>query len=738
MKDRLPVCMSCVFGMAHHRPWRSKGTPGTIRKEDETDPGDCVSIDQLVSAQPGLIPQMSGFLTNHRIWGATIFVDHVSDYVFVALMRDLTLDETLLAKTSFERLAQNGGVRIKAYRADNGRFADKGFRDSVEQCNQQITYCAVGAHHQNGIVERRIKELTLIARTLLLHAVRHWPGYITTMLWPFALKEAAFRLNYLHFDENGRSNAAKFFGIENDTTDPSIFHAFGSPCFVLDSRLQSGVAGAPKWDPRSRLGIYVGHSPSHAGNVALVLNPNTGHVSPQYHVVFDDGFTTVPFMNKNQVPPNWAELVQSSRELVTEEQVQLANTWLHQDASGTAQSAGPAIDDINTTSNPPPSLDDTTGVPNALPRPGTLSQHDSILPDEAPTSPRPSGTMSLHDSILPREAALPGLGNPAQCATEQEPQSTSERSISCALDEPLQGPSNSTPHIATQRSQSCEGESDYRAPAMINLETSGHRRSSRIREQSGTSNNQMSSGTLIVAYTSSAKNERPFTRLRGRKPRMALFSAFCGFGSLWSFATSSMPHFFDQKCHSFVSRISHDHERLSGLFDDTINDVIHHVKAFTTSNENFTFNQMLKENDYADFFQAMLDEISVHEQRNHWTLIERRSLPPGTKTIMGIWSFKRKRYPDGSLNKHKARLCAHGGQQTWGQDYWDTYAPVVTWASVRLLLIVAKLHKLESKSIDFVLAFPQADLDVPVFMELPSGVTPIDEIDSNRRKYVLD
>ena len=44
---------------------------------------------------------MSGFLTNHRIWGATVFVDHVSDYVFVALMRDLTLDETLLAKTSF-------------------------------------------------------------------------------------------------------------------------------------------------------------------------------------------------------------------------------------------------------------------------------------------------------------------------------------------------------------------------------------------------------------------------------------------------------------------------------------------------------------------------------------------------------------------------------------------------------------------------------------------------------------
>ncbi|KAL7534594.1 hypothetical protein ACHAWF_004881 [Thalassiosira exigua] len=112
-------------------------------------------------------------------------------------------------------------------------------------------------------------------------------------------------------------------------------------------------------------------------------------------------------------------------------------------------------------------------------------------------------------------------------------------------------------------------------------------------------------------------------------------------------------------------------------------------------------------------------------------------MPVGARTIMAIWSFKRKRFPYGLLNKHKARLCAHGGQQTWGQDYWDTYAPVVQWASVRLLLIVAKIHKLESNSIDFVLAFPQADLDIPVYMELPAGITPEDEIDANRRRFVL-
>jgi hypothetical protein len=119
--------------------------------------------------------------------------------------------------------------------------------------------------------------------------------------------------------------------------------------------------------------------------------------------------------------------------------------------------------------------------------------------------------------------------------------------------------------------------------------------------------------------------------------------------------------------------------------------------------------------------------------------MERKDLPISTKTIMAIWSFKCKQFLDGTLNKHKARLCAHGGQQTWGQDNWDTYAPMVTWASVRFLLIVEKIHRLQSKSINFFfcLAFPQADLDVPVFMELPSGINPIAVSDENQRRYVF-
>ena len=74
---------------------------------------------------------MSGLLTNKRLWGATTFVDHVSDYVYVHLMQDLTLDETLLSKEAMENAMAQAGRYVKHYHADNGRFADNGFIDAI-------------------------------------------------------------------------------------------------------------------------------------------------------------------------------------------------------------------------------------------------------------------------------------------------------------------------------------------------------------------------------------------------------------------------------------------------------------------------------------------------------------------------------------------------------------------------------------------------------------------------------
>ena len=66
----------------------------------------------------------------------------------------------------------------------------------------------------------------------------------------------------------------------------------------------------PKWQKRAWLGVYLGPSPNHSRTVHLILNPRTGHVSPQYHVKHDDFFETVSNKNSNfdSPEPEWKRL----------------------------------------------------------------------------------------------------------------------------------------------------------------------------------------------------------------------------------------------------------------------------------------------------------------------------------------------------------------------------------------------------------------------------------------------
>ena len=69
----------------------------------------------------------------------------------------------------------------------------------------------------------------------------------------------------------------------------------------LESKVQTSSKGLPKWEPRARIGVCLGRSHVHAGNVVLVLNPSSGHVLPQFHVVFDDGFALIPALRLNTI-----------------------------------------------------------------------------------------------------------------------------------------------------------------------------------------------------------------------------------------------------------------------------------------------------------------------------------------------------------------------------------------------------------------------------------------------------
>jgi len=245
----------------------------------------------------------------------------------------------------------------------------------------------------------------------------------------------------------------------------------------------------------------------------------------------------------------------------------------------------------------------------------------------------------------------------------------------------------------TQASEGDSGTNDLFAPEMIILESAGHRRSPRIAAQEPKKYNFLSAVSKLLVTG------------------VVLLAACASPVTVFSHGQAS------------VNRVVHKCNVIHSNFDGTANEIHHMVLAAGKSNnETYTFREMLKQDDAAEFIKAMKKEAEDHERGNHWQVVPRSSIPPHTKIIQAIWSFKRKRFPDGSLNKYKARLCAHGGMQQWGVNYWETYAPVVNWISVRFLLILSELSGLESRAIDFVLAFPQAPLDVPVYMELPLGM----------------
>lgn len=120
----------------------------------------------------------------------------------------------------------------------------------------------------------------------------------------------------------------------------------------------------------------------------------------------------------------------------------------------------------------------------------------------------------------------------------------------------------------------------------------------------------------------------------------------------------------------------------------------------------------------AGFWKACQIEWDMLLSKDVWEIVSR---PLNRHVISGTWALRIKRFPDGTMRKLKARFCARGFEQTEGVDYDETYAPVVNWTTVRFLLMMSILLGLETRQVDYVAAFVQADIDMDVYVEMPRG-----------------
>jgi hypothetical protein len=231
------LCVACQFGTAHQCQWHCKTkASGSICCPNNILPGDGTSIDQIVLAQPGLIPQMADFPTSNWIWGTTNFCNHVSNFIYVHLMQIFTLGETPLAKQAYEKVLAQVGHRAKNYHANNSSFSYRGFHQDVDDKWQSISFCGVGAHHQNGIIKNRNKH--------------HWVPVCTNgvhHVLAFHHQIMAEHINSLHMDDDSNTPELIMFGVNLDSIPVKNVHTLFCPVYVLDHRLESaGGPGPPK------------------------------------------------------------------------------------------------------------------------------------------------------------------------------------------------------------------------------------------------------------------------------------------------------------------------------------------------------------------------------------------------------------------------------------------------------------------------------------------------------------
>jgi hypothetical protein len=97
-------------------------------------------------------------------------------------------------------------------------------------------------------------------------------------------------------------------GVRSNDSVLQRAHIFGCPVYVLDAALQDRKK-IPKWNPQARLGLFLGFSDLHSSQVPLVLDIESGHISPQLHAIFDDKFETIDSLPSNQpLDQQWAKM----------------------------------------------------------------------------------------------------------------------------------------------------------------------------------------------------------------------------------------------------------------------------------------------------------------------------------------------------------------------------------------------------------------------------------------------
>jgi Reverse transcriptase (RNA-dependent DNA polymerase) len=134
------------------------------------------------------------------------------------------------------------------------------------------------------------------------------------------------------------------------------------------------------------------------------------------------------------------------------------------------------------------------------------------------------------------------------------------------------------------------------------------------------------------------------------------------------------------------------------------------------------YHEAMNAKDKEEFIVAMNEEVQGQINNKVYSPVLRSSVPKHIKVLPAVWVMRRKRKArTGEVYRYKGRLNIGGHKQREGYDYDQTYSPVVTWPSIRLMLTLVLLHRWHTRQIDYAQAYPQAPIKREMYMEVPKG-----------------
>ncbi|CAB0019867.1 unnamed protein product, partial [Nesidiocoris tenuis] len=128
-----------------------------------------------------------------------------------------------------------------------------------------------------------------------------------------------------------------------------------------------------------------------------------------------------------------------------------------------------------------------------------------------------------------------------------------------------------------------------------------------------------------------------------------------------------------------------------------------------------SYKEAISSEEKEEWLKAIEEEKRSLKINKTWIFVDKKEAE-GHKILTNKWVLRKKN--DG---KFKARLVVRGCEQTYGQDFEETYSPVIGADSLRLLMAIAVKKGFKFKTFDVKTAFLYSDLQENIFMKVPEG-----------------